>query len=172
MKGGISYSMKRKLYIETSVWNQLTHIDRPYWKKATQDFFASVKAGHYDIFISDLVLDEISQTTDTETLNELRRHIQALQPTVLYFEYEARVLVEQYKSASIIKSNKPKIIVDMGHVAIATINEIRHIISFNFDHLVNEIKIDKFNAVNLNAGYDIIVDIKTPESYIIKEDEE
>ncbi|OGJ86566.1 MAG: hypothetical protein A2487_13505 [Candidatus Raymondbacteria bacterium RifOxyC12_full_50_8] len=164
--------MKKKLYIETSVWNQLTHVDRPDWKKATQDFFASVKTGFYDIFISDLVLEEISQTTDTSILNELRGQIKTLQPTVLYFEDEARALVEQYKSAAIIKSSKPKIIVDMGHVAIATVNGIRHIISFNFDHLVNEVKIDKFNAVNLNAGYDIIVDIKTPESYIIKEDEE
>jgi predicted nucleic acid-binding protein len=164
--------MKKKLYIETSVWNQITHTDRPDWKRATQEFFNTIKTGVYEIFVSELVLDEIAQTSNQILREQLRKQISELQPTMLDFDTEARALVDQYRSAAIIKSDKPKIIVDLGHVAIATVNGIRHIISFNFDHLVNEIKIDKFNSVNLNVGYDVIVDIKTPESYIIRNEEE
>ncbi|OGJ87528.1 MAG: hypothetical protein A2487_16645 [Candidatus Raymondbacteria bacterium RifOxyC12_full_50_8] len=162
--------MKKKLYIETSVWNQLAHTDRPDWKRATEDFIKTVESGIYEIYVSELVLKEIDRTHDKNLQKTLTDHIFSRQPEVLLYDEEARRLVEAYRGADIIKSSKPKVIIDMGHVAIATVNGIRHIISYNFDHLVNEFKIDKFNSVNLNQGYDVIVDIKTPESYILKEE--
>jgi hypothetical protein len=46
---------KPKLYLETSVWNFLFADDAPEKKKATEKFFSEVKAGKYEIFISETV---------------------------------------------------------------------------------------------------------------------
>jgi len=56
--------MKKKLYIETSVWNQLEHTDRPEWRTTAQQFIATLKAGYYEAYISFVVLDEINKTQD------------------------------------------------------------------------------------------------------------
>jgi hypothetical protein len=61
---------------------------------------------------------------------------------------------------------------DSSHVAIATVNEIRHVVSFNCHHLVNDSRIDGFNAVNLQKGYDLIIDISTPDRFISLSSEE
>ena len=50
---------------------------------------------------------------------------------------------------------------DAYHIAIATINRIDCLISWNFKHIVNFDKIKLFNSVNLAMGYSVI-DIRSP----------
>lgn len=161
------YSMKKKLYIETSVWNQLEHTDRPEWKNTAKRFFESLLHGYYEPCVSDIVLDELLKTTNPKRRDDLMGQVRIIQPTLLPFDDEAQELTEKYMQAGFIKSTKRKIYNDSAHVAIATVNGIHHIISYNFEHLVNDIRIDSFNAVNFQNGYDVVVDITTPEKYII-----
>jgi predicted nucleic acid-binding protein len=158
--------MKKRLYIESSVWNQLTHNDKPEWQKTTLDFISTLEKEIYEIFVSDLVFEEIERTPDIAIRETLLNHILKAKPNVLEFGEEAQLLVEKYKEAQIIKSLKRRVLIDMGHVAIATVNNVRHIISFNFEHLVKERNIDAFNGINLQNGYDVMIDIKTPHSFI------
>jgi len=55
---------------------------------------------------------------------------------------------------------------DCAHVALTTIHGIKHLVSFNCKHLVNDRRIDGFNAINIKNGYDHIVDIVTPHKFI------
>jgi hypothetical protein len=48
----------------------------------------------------------------------------------------------------------------------STVNAIRHIVSFNCKHLVNDLRIDGLNAINLQNGYDVLVDITTPHRFV------
>lgn len=158
-------SMKR-LYIETSVWNQLEHTDKPDWKKATEDFLQTVETGIYDIYVSELVIQEISKTRDSGLRKRLLDNALSYNPDMLHFNAEAKALVNKYREANIIKSDRPRVLADMGHVAIATVAGIRNIISYNFDHLLKDKNINAFNGVNLQNGYDVFVNIRTPESFI------
>lgn len=157
--------LKKKLYIETSVWNQLEHDDRPDWRETAQRFMASLKTGHYEPYISAVVLNEIVATPDEKTRKRLLDHISAISPGELDFDSDAVELTAQYMAAEFIQSSALRVYNDCSHVAIATVNGIRHIISFNCKHLVNDRRIDGFNAINFQNGYDNVVDISTPEKF-------
>jgi predicted nucleic acid-binding protein len=157
--------MKKKLYIETSVWNQLEHTDRPDWRDTAQRFIATLKAGQYEPYISAVVLDEIGETADEKRRRKLLDHIETVQPGVLEFDQEAVALTEKYMAADFIRSEALRVYNDCSHVAIATVNGIKHVVSFNCKHLVNDRRIDGFNAINFQNGYDNVVDISTPEKF-------
>ncbi len=50
---------------------------------------------------------------------------------------------------------------DAYHIALATVNRLDVLVSWNFKHIVNFDKIKLFNSVNLRLGYPII-DIRSP----------
>jgi predicted nucleic acid-binding protein len=162
--------MKKKLYIETSVWNQLVHDDRPDWRETTENFLMTLKRGIYEPFISTVVIDEVMATKDESIRMKLIGFINEVEPTSLEFDEEAQILTSKYLEKEF-KNNRSKgIYNDSSHVAIATVNNIHHIISFNCHHLVNDRRIDGFNGINFQNGYDIIIDITTPDRFILPDD--
>jgi hypothetical protein len=54
---------------------------------------------------------------------------------------------------------------DALHVAQATVARVDVIVSWNFKHLVNPIRVREFNGVNLAHGYRLIV-ILTPADVV------
>ena len=54
-----------------------------------------------------------------------------------------------------------KHLIDAQHIAIATIEHVDVLVSWNFKHIVNLDRIRKFNAVNLMQGYHLL-EIRTP----------
>jgi len=164
--------MKKKLYIETSVWNQLEHTDRPDWRETAVQFFETVAgSGFYEAFISAIVIDEIKATPNPTTQANLVKHINRIEPVLLPFDDDAMALTQQYISAVFGGATSRGIYNDCRHVAVATVNGIDHIISFNCKHLVNDRRIDGFNAINFRSGYDHAIDVSTPHKYIIRQNE-
>jgi predicted nucleic acid-binding protein len=165
--------MKKKLYIETSVWNQLEHDDRPDWRETAEKFIATVRRGLYDVYVSKVVLDELLETTEEDKRKKLVGHINSVEPVVLPFSEEAQILTGRYMDAEIAGKSKSRTLYnDSCHVAIATVNGIGHIVSFNCRHLVQDRRIDGFNGVNLQNGYDHLIDITTPHRFVITDEEE
>jgi hypothetical protein len=58
-----------------------------------------------------------------------------------------------------------KMIVDTLHIAVATVNHIDLIASWNFKHIVNLGRIRIYNSVNIKLGYPI-VEIRTPREIL------
>ncbi|OGJ91002.1 MAG: hypothetical protein A2487_05350 [Candidatus Raymondbacteria bacterium RifOxyC12_full_50_8] len=164
--------MRKKLYIETSVWNQLEHDDRPEWRETSDKFFKIVSAGIYEPYISNIVIDEISVTPDKVRFQRLVDHINRYQPVILDMNSEAEALARQYLAAMYVSNTPLRVYRDCAQVALATIYNIRHIVSFNFTHLVNDRKIDGFNAINIRNGYDLVVDITTPHRFLLETEQE
>jgi predicted nucleic acid-binding protein len=164
--------MKKKLYIETSVWNQLEHTDRPDWRETAERFFETLKTGLYEAYISSVVIDEINATTDIPLQEKLAKHINRFDPIMLEFDTESFALAEKYIESEFGGIRSQRIYNDCRHVAVATVNDIKHIVSFNCRHLVNDRRIDGFNAINIRSGYDHMIDISTPHKFVIKEDED
>jgi len=58
---------------------------------------------------------------------------------------------------------------DAYHIAIASVNGLDCLVSWNFKHIVNFDKIKLFNSINLKLGYQLI-DIRTPLEFLNYED--
>ena len=159
--------MKKKLYIETSVWNQLEHDDRPEWRETAVKFIATLGRNIYEAYISDVVIREIEATRDSVLQKKLVGHINAISPVVLQTDEEAETLTDMYMKTGFAAADSTRVYNDCSHVAIATVNEIRHIVSFNCKHLVNDKRIDAFNAINIQNGYELIIDITTPHRFLL-----
>jgi predicted nucleic acid-binding protein len=159
--------MKKKLYIETSVWNQLEHTDRPDWKETAERFFEAIEVGLYEAYISSVVIDELEATSNPQLQARLVEHVNRIDPILLEFDDEALQLTEQYIASEFNGKNSNSIYNDCRHVAVTTVNGLKHIVSFNCKHLVNDRRIDGFNAINIRNGYDLIVDISTPHKFVI-----
>jgi predicted nucleic acid-binding protein len=54
---------------------------------------------------------------------------------------------------------------DCVHIALATINKVDMLVSWNFKHIVNETRIPGYNSVNLLLGYNSI-DIRSPRAIV------
>ena len=110
----------------------------------------------------------MAATPDESTPLKLFEHINAVDPIRLPFDSDSISLTKRYMAFDFIKSKALRVYNDCSHVAIATVNGIKHLVSFNCKHLVNDRRIDGFNAINLQGGYDQTVDISTPEKFTIE----
>jgi predicted nucleic acid-binding protein len=164
--------MKKKLYIETSVWNQLEHDDQPEWRDTAEKFIAALNRNVYEAYISDVVIREIEATPDVALQKRLVEHINATNPLILQTDNEVETLTDMYMKSAFAKADSIRVYNDCAHVAIATVNEIRHVISFNCKHLVRDKRIDAFNAINFQNGYELIIDITTPHRFVLDTEQE
>ncbi|RKY11110.1 MAG: hypothetical protein DRP52_06390 [Planctomycetota bacterium] len=164
--------MKKKLYIETSVWNQLEHTDRPDWRETAERFFEAIQTGLYEPYISSVVVDELEATGDSALQARLVEHVNRIDPVLLEFDEEALKLTDQYINSEFGGKSSKSVYNDCRHVAVTTVNGLKHIVSFNCKHLVNDRRIDGFNAINIRNGYDLMVDISTPHKFVISDDNE
>jgi hypothetical protein len=60
-------------------------------------------------------------------------------------------------------------LVDAEHIAIATINRVDVLVSWNFRHIVNLQRIRRYNSVNLKYGYPLL-EIRSPLEVITYEE--
>jgi len=54
---------------------------------------------------------------------------------------------------------------DALHIAIATINKVDVLVSWNYKHIVNLDRIKKYNSVNMKLGY-MILEIRNPREIL------
>ncbi len=89
-------------------------------------------------------------------------------PTIgsLKCHFRPATLRDAYLHAAVVT---PKWEADALHVAVATVQRCRIIISWNFQHIVHFDKIPLYNGVNLINGYDTL-SINTPSEVISYEE--
>ena len=75
---------------------------------------------------------------------------------------EAKELGEFYVKENVVG---PTSIEDCYHIAIATINNVDVLASWNFKHIVNFTRLKGYNAVNLKNGYNLL-EIRNPKDLI------
>jgi predicted nucleic acid-binding protein len=163
---------EKKLYIETSVWNQLEHDDRPEWRDTAEKFIITLSRHIYEPYISDIVIREIEATRDSALQKRLVDRINTIDPIILQTDEDVEALTDLYMKSEFATNDSIRVYNDCSHVAIATINEIRHIISFNCKHPVNDRRIDGFNVINFQNGYELAIDITTPHRFLLDVEQE
>ena len=153
--------MRQRIYIDTSVIGG--YFDEEF-EDATKQLFDRIKNKDFDVYFSEVNETELSLAPT---------HIQDLKKLIpldcyKYAELneEAKQLAETYVSEKALGQASMN---DAYHIAIASVNRLDCLVSWNFKHIVNFDKIKLFNSINLKLGYPLI-DIRTPLEFLKYED--
>ena len=150
-----------KLYVETTVPNFLFADDAPEKKAVTEQFYNWLKVSRDELYISELVLAELSRThlpLRTDLLEAAAR----LDAIILPITSEAEGLAGRYLSDGAIPARFRD---DAVHVAIAVLNGLDVVVTWNMKHLANVRRIEAINRTNLIMGL-APIRIHTPEEVI------
>ncbi|MCX7048776.1 MAG: type II toxin-antitoxin system VapC family toxin [Candidatus Sumerlaeota bacterium] len=161
--------MKRlKIYLDTSVINFLFADDAPNLRDITKDFFENcVQSLKYDVFISNVVLQEIEKTKDEGKKKKLLDIIRKYKFSVLQSTSEVEQLADVYIKEGIVPAKKVE---DAQHIAIATCNQMDLLLSWNFKHLANIHRQIAVRSVNERQGYFYPLTMTNPMEALNEED--
>ncbi len=145
------------IYLDTSVIGGCADEEFARW---SLQLINEIDIGLFKPYVS--ALTELELTEAPDNVLEFYFHILDSGCEVLSVSHEAEELADKYIERQIVS---PKFRTDCLHIAIATVNNLDIVISWNFRHIVHYEKIIKFNAVNLEMGYKYI-DIHSPMEVI------
>jgi len=145
--------MRPHIYIDSSVIGG--YFDDEF-EEATRKFFERIIAKDFDIYFSEVNETELSLAP--LHVRELKKLIPAECYKYLELNEEAKKLAETYVTEKALGKASMN---DAFHIAIASVNRLDCLVSWNFKHIVNYDKIKLFNSINLKLGFPII-DIRTP----------
>lgn len=140
---------KLKLYFDTTIFNFAFADDAPQEKAVTLALIETVRNGKYDACLSDVVLREIGAASE-EKARRLMALVNEMQPVELEFDEECRELAAEYIKRGIIPQKYED---DAFHIAIATVNNLDAVISWNFEHIVKLKTKREVTGTNLLLGY-------------------
>ena len=155
--------MKQRVYIDTSVIGGCYDQEFEEWSNRLFDDF---KSGKRIAVISDITLDEL-----TDAPQQVQDNFATIPNESLEFltsDLESRELADKY---IIEKAVSNKFYEDALHIAIATINQVSVLASWNFKLIVNLDRIRMYNSVNLKNGFSIL-EIRTPREILKFEEDE
>ena len=151
------------LYLDTSVIGG--RFDEEF-KVATRELFRQADLGLYQVFVSVVTESEIQGAPSEIRKFFIETFTDASQ--LLPLTHESEKLAQAYVKAGVVSPNYTD---DARHVAIATVEQVGLIVSWNFKHLANYRRETGFNTVNLLQGYRP-VRILTPMELIYGDPEE
>jgi predicted nucleic acid-binding protein len=149
--------MRQRIYLDTSVIGGYLDKEFQVWSKQLFDEF---KTGKKTAVISDITLDELENARQ-EVRDLLKLIPESSKEYVLNDEEVEELAVAYLKEGAVTK----KFHEDALHIAIATINKVDVLVSWNFKHIVNLDRIKKYNGVNLKHGYTIL-EIRNPREVL------
>lgn len=138
---------KQELYLDTSVPNAYFDAKNPQRQEITKLFW--LRINEYRVCISDLVVKEIEATGDKKLRAKLLGLVKDIHLLSTQNE-EVRKLSEEYILRNIIPARH---INDAVHIAVATVNAMDILASWNFEHIVKLKTKKEVNVVNVLLGY-------------------
>ena len=144
--------MKTKIYLDTSIPSAFYDTSKPVRQLITQKWFEH-EADNFDLYISTLTIEEIKRIRTPEKLRKIMELLASHTFTLLDITEDVIALGEEYMSKGAIPVSEPE---DAYHIAIATINGIEALASWNFKHIVSINPIRKIHEINLTRHYQII----------------
>ncbi len=114
--------------------------------------------------ISDLTRREIESAP--KEVRAVLEQLSAYAVENISTDAEALDLAEKYIQEGVVGRNYEA---DALHIALATINQVDVVVSWNFRHIVNLQRIRRFNAVNIREGYGTL-EIRSPKEVLYGEE--
>jgi len=150
-----------KLYLETTVPSFLFADDAPEKQQVTRQFFKWLAISPDKLYISELVLAELNRAS-TVVRDKLLKAVAQLPVENLPVSDEAVDLAGQYVANNVIPARYRD---DALHVALAVINNLDVVVTWNMKHLANVRRIEGINRTNLILRL-ALIRIHTPEEVI------
>ena len=138
----------------------------PTLRRATEDLLRRLSGDLMTAFVSPLVLQEV-RAAPPGTARRILETIERVRPTLPAIAREAEQLADRYIEAEIVSNRRRN---DALHVAIATVEDMDVLVSWNYRHLANVHRADRFNAVNALHGFHRTLAIHTPLEVLDAED--
>lgn len=142
-----------RIYVDTSVFGGCFDPEFELWSTRLMHLF---HIGKYTAVVSDISQFEIGFAPNH--IRQVLSEIPLAYLEIVKLSPEAQRLSEHYLKERIVNKRS---LADTQHIAIATINRVDLLVSWNFKHIVNFDKIRLYNAVNLKYGYKIL-EIRNP----------
>ncbi len=149
--------MKQKIYIDTSVVGG--YFDEEF-SEATIALFKRLEKSEIVFVISDLL--DLELINAPQKVRELLYNYSADKFERVELTEEAVKLADTYVSEKVVGKTSLE---DCRHIALATINKVDVLASWNFKHIVNLDRIKGYNSVNLRLGYPMI-EIRSPKDLV------
>jgi len=153
--------MKQRLYIDTSVFGG--YFDEEFYE-FTIPLFERLQNGEFKLLFSSITQDEISSAPNK--VKELVKRLKAENTEFIETNEESIELASQYIAEKVVGQSS---FADCLHIAIATINHADCLISWNFKHIVNVLRIRGYNSINIKNGYKEL-EIRSPREFMTYED--
>lgn len=111
-------------------------------------------------------LVDIELSNAPEKVKKLVKNLSIYQLELVQISNEAILLADQYLKENVVGKTSRS---DCLHIALATLNNVDILASWNFKHIVNVNRIRGYNSVNYKFGH-IILEIRTPREILEYED--
>jgi len=148
---------KQRIYIDTSVVGGF--FDTAF-EKETKLLFKSLEDKEIIFVISELLREELKDAP--ERVRDLLENYDENSLERVVLTNEAKELADKYVAENIVGKTS---LDDCRHIAMATINKVDVLASWNFKHIVNLARIRGYNGVNLKNGY-AAIEIRNPKELI------
>ncbi|MBI5555969.1 MAG: PIN domain-containing protein [Elusimicrobia bacterium] len=152
---------KIKYYLETSVFNFVFADDEPAKKKVTEQFFKHWNNIDGEMYISEVVTKEIERAP-SDKREKLFALIEKCKPSLIYLDKEVEAVAEKYIQEGIIPLKYRD---DALHIAVAVVNDLDVVVSWNLRHIVKLKTKLGVEGVSRLLGYHEI-EITTPEEVL------
>jgi len=146
-----------RFYLDTSVFGGFFGEE---FEADTQRLFAEIGNGRFSVVISELTAQELLEAPDV--VRNLIARVPSTSLSIVPVSDEALALAEHYVQDGALTE---KFISDAQYIAVATMERVDSLISWNFKHMVNLFRIRQYNAINLKYGYPLI-DIRSPREVL------
>lgn len=142
-----------RIYVDTSVFGGCFDPEFELWSNRLMKQFQS---GKFKAVISEV--SEFELKFAPPHIKRILLTIPSKFLEIAQLSVEAESLSEHYIREKIVTK---KSFLDTQHIAIATVQQVDLLVSWNFKHIVNFNKIRLYNSVNLKYGYKIL-EIRNP----------
>ena len=152
--------MKSKLYLDTTIPSAYYQYGKPIRQLITQKWFENESLA-FDLYTSIVTIKEVNKFPNIEKGDKIENLIIDYNIKILELTQPAIKLANEYMLKGAIPKSEPE---DAYHIAIATVNKIEALASWNFAHIVSLNPIRKIHEINKKFKYPII-EIGTLEIY-------
>jgi len=151
----------QRIYIDTSIVGGFFDEE---FEKETKLLFQRLEDREIVFVVSDVLKKELLKAPPPvrELLQQYEKHgFEHVELTM-----EAETLANCYIAENVVGKT---CLEDCQHIAIATINKVDILASWNFKHIVNIARIRGYNSVNMKKGY-ALLEIRNPKELIDYDD--
>ncbi len=149
--------MVQRFYLDTSIFGGIYDSE---FEEETTLLFEKISLGQIKCIYSNLTEKELSTAPDRVQLffNNLKiENKEKVEVTA-----EALKLAQTYVTEKVVGETS---LDDCIHIALATLNKVDILVSWNFKHIVNVYRIRGYNSVNLKLGY-ATLEIRSPREIV------